>query len=37
MGRHGLDCCDFGYGQLADSCECGIEFRGAVKCGEFVD
>ena len=26
-----------GYRQVADSCECGNEASGSVKCGEFLD
>jgi len=33
----GLDWAGPGYRQLADSCECGNEPLGSVKCGEFLD
>jgi len=31
MYRAGL-----GYGQVADTCECGNEPSGTIKCGEFL-
>jgi hypothetical protein len=26
-----------GQGQVADTCECGNELSGSIKCGEFLD
>jgi hypothetical protein len=37
MTCHGLVCSGSGYRQVVDSCECGNEFWGAIKCGEFLD
>jgi len=41
MGRHKLDCSGSGYGQVTDhvrdTCECGNELSGSIKCGEFLD
>jgi hypothetical protein len=37
MGRHGLDLPGSGQGQVAESCECGNEPSGSIKCGEFLD
>jgi len=37
MGRHGLDCCDSGYGHVTGSCECGNEPSGSIKWKEFLD
>jgi len=36
-GGHGLDQCGSGEGQVADTCECGNEPSGYIKCGEFFD
>ena len=33
----GLDWAGPGYRQVADTCECGNEPSGSVKCGEFLD
>jgi len=37
MGRHGLDCCDSGWGQVTGCCECGNEPSGSIKWKEFLD
>jgi len=37
MWEHGLDRVDKGYGQLADTCKCGNEPSGSIKCGEFLE
>ena len=37
MWGHGLDCSGSGQGQVADTCECGNEPWGSIKCGEFLD
>ena len=37
MWVYGLDWTDPGYRQVADTCECGNELSGSVKCGEFFD
>ena len=34
---YGLDRAGSGEGQLADTCECGNEPSGSIKCGEFLD
>jgi hypothetical protein len=34
---HRLDRSDSGYGQVADSCKCGNDPSGSIKCGEFLD
>ena len=36
-GGHALDWSGSGYGQMADSCECGDEPLGSIKCWEFLD
>ena len=36
-GRHALNLCGSGQGQVAGTCECGNELPGSVKCGEFLD
>ena len=36
-GRHGLDYCGSGQGQVAGWCGCGDEPTGSIKCGEFLD
>jgi hypothetical protein len=36
-GGNGLDQADSGWGQVADTCECGNEPSGSIKCGEFLD
>ena len=33
----GLDWAGPGLGQVADTCECGNEPSGSIKCGEFLD
>jgi hypothetical protein len=33
----GLDRAGSGYGQVADTCDYGIEPLGSIKCGEFLD
>ena len=33
----GCDWAGPGYRQMADTCECGNEPSGSVKCGEFLD
>ena len=35
MWVNGLDRAGSGQGQVADTCECGNEPSGSVKCGEF--
>ncbi len=35
-GGHGLGGSGSGYGQVADTCECGNESSGSIKCGEFL-
>ena len=37
MWVYGLDWAGTGKRQVADSCECGNEPSGSVKCGEFLD
>jgi len=37
MWVYGLDWVSPGYRQVADACECGNEFSGSIKCGEFLD
>ena len=37
MGVHGLDLSGLGEGQVADSCKCGNEPSGSIKCREFLD
>ena len=36
-GGHGLNCSGSEQGQMAGTCECGIETSGSVKSGEFLD
>jgi len=36
-GGHGLDLLGSGYGQMAGAYECGNEFLGFIKYGEFLD
>ena len=36
MGRHGLDSCGPGQGQVADFCECDSVPSGPLKCEEFL-
>jgi hypothetical protein len=36
-GWHGLDQSGSEEGQVADSCECGDESLGSIKCREFID
>jgi hypothetical protein len=36
-GGYGLDRAGLGYGQLADTCECGNEPSGSIKYGKFID
>jgi hypothetical protein len=33
----GLDWAGSGWRKLADTCECGNELSGSIKCGEFLD
>jgi len=37
MWSHGLGLSGSGLGQEADSCECGNEPVGSIKCREFLD
>jgi hypothetical protein len=37
VGGHGLERCGSGWGQVADTCECGNELSGSIKCWEFLD
>ena len=37
MWVYGLHWAGTGQGQVADSCECGNEPSGSVKCGETLD
>ena len=37
MWRYGLDRAGSRQGQLADTCDCGNEPSGSIKCGEFRD
>jgi len=37
MWGHRLDLSGSGYGQVADTCECGNEPSGSIKCGDFLD
>jgi len=37
MQKHVLQCYGSGYKQVVDTCECGNEPSGSIKCGEFVD
>jgi len=37
VGRHGLDWCGSGQGQVAGTCECGNELPRSVKCGVFIE
>ena len=34
---HELERARSGYGQVADTCECGYELSGSIKCGKFLD
>jgi hypothetical protein len=34
---HGLDRSGLGYGQVANSCECGNKTSVCIKCGTFPD
>jgi len=34
---HGLDRSGSRYGQIVNTCECGNEPSGSIKCGEFLD
>ena len=34
---HVLDRSGSGWGQVADTCECGDEPMGSIRCGEFLD
>ena len=36
-GEHRLSRSGSGQEQVADSCECGNEPSGSIKCGEFLD
>jgi hypothetical protein len=33
---HGLDQAGSGYGQVASTCDCGVEPSGSINCGEFL-
>jgi len=35
--EYGLYRAGSGYGQVADTCECGNELSGFIKCEEFLD
>ena len=37
MWVYGLDWDGPGWRQVVDTCECGNEHSGSVKCGEFLD
>ena len=37
MWGYGLDRVGSGWRQVADTCECGNELSGYIKCGEFLD
>jgi len=37
MGRHELDFCGSGYGQVGGSCEYEYEHPGCIKYGELLD
>jgi len=37
IGRHRLDYCGSGWGQVAGACDCGSEHSGLTKCGKFSD
>ena len=37
MMGYGLDGAGSGQGQLEDTCDCGNEPSGSIKCGEFLD
>jgi hypothetical protein len=39
LGWGGVDWIDLAQdrGQVAGACKCGIELRGVVKCGEFLE
>ena len=37
MWVYGLDWDGPGWRQVVDTCECGNEHSGYVKCGEFLD
>jgi hypothetical protein len=37
MWGYGLDRAGSGYGQVADTCECGNEPLGSINRGEFLD
>jgi len=37
MWGYGLYPAGSGYGQVGDTCECGNEPSGSIKCGEFLD
>jgi hypothetical protein len=36
MCGYGLDGAGSGQGKVADTCECGNESSGSIKCGEFL-
>jgi len=36
-GRHGLDRCGSGQGQVEDTCKPGNEPSGSITCGEFLN
>jgi hypothetical protein len=37
MCGYGLDQGGSGYGQVAGTCECGIEPSGSIQCWEFIE
>ena len=37
MWEYGLDRTGSGYEEVAETCECGNEPSGSIKCGEFLD
>jgi len=37
MGRNKLELSGSGYGQVTDTCECGNELPGSIKCRELLD
>ena len=37
MWECGLDRAGSGKGQVADTCDCGNEPSGFIKCGEYLD
>jgi hypothetical protein len=37
MWRYRLDWAGSGYRQVAGNCECGNQYSGSIKCGEFFE